>query len=604
MKIRLQVINCFVINFTLIVSSFSFYNPLAFAASDDEIIAKQREDCAKNSAQSWSESLNRCVGKIESKTARNAIEDCAKIDDINQRAECHKKIAEEKTGLSANPDNLPGGSLSKSAVMNGAGSAYAILGIINSLKGDKSSTCASKKIFGITAMAGTLTDIWLKTKAKNQIDDLKNKYQIDVKNNSYDAQSKAFVYLKDEQETVNDIAQREKTRNLLLMLGYGSASVMAIYEMTLGAATSENCYKKEEKGKATTGVETFFDNPQGILVMSSIATIYSGMLYKAADAQIDESVANIKKIDRIMAEFKDSYIYYCPQGRDDLSSPDCYCYLDKGGQNNNRSNSKTCQDLWAKNNYKITAIAGNYEGISKFVDPVGCMTLNGQFDEACKCKKFITSNGTNSCMKASAVEIPSGIAQTMISGTGLNDALQLATNSANGNPNFGNFQNGPMVLKAISANGIKKQMLSKLPGGAISGSGISLVDEKNVGKIAHAIFGEKAIAAAMVNSRSPMDFVGSNSTANPALKEAAQKAGLDFSGSGKGLSNKNRDSKLALNLNLSGDSSVAPQMQTFPDSEKSYNYKNNDISKQNGASLFEIITNRYFQSGLKRLFEN
>jgi len=349
----------------------------------------------------------------------------------------------------------------------------------------------------------------------------------------------------------------------------------------------------------------FLDSPKGILVLSGIATVYSGMLYKAADAQITESEANIKKIDRVLAEFKDSYVYYCPQGREDLKNPDCYCNLADGKQNPDRTNSNTCQELWAKNKYKIKAIAGNYSGTSKFADPVGCMTLTGQFDEACKCKKFINSNGSNSCMKGATVDIPTGIAPAMTGGTGLKDVMQLAANSANGNPNFDSFKNAALALKAISTNGLKKQLLSKLPSSESKALELGLIDEKNVGKIANAIFGEKTIAAAMGNSRSAADLTGSSSSSdNPVLKAAAEKAGLDFSSSGKGLANKKMESKAAFNLNLGSDSSSTPQTQAFPDAEKNYNFKNNDISQKDGASIFEIITNRYFQSGLKRLFEN
>ena len=38
--------------------------------------------------------------------------------------------------------------------------------------------------------------------------------------------------------------------------------------------------------------------------------------------------------------------------------------------------------------------------------------------------------------------------------------------------------------------------------------------------------------------------------------------------------------------------------------EKEYKLKNSDVSTDKSASIFEIISNRYIQSGLKRLFED
>lgn len=251
-------LNYLIICISLLVTSHS---SIAIAQTDTSLDA-QREACGKNSAAEWSSSMNKCVGKVEDRKTRHEVEDCSLLTDIEQRKECHKKIAEKKTGLNADPDSLPKGTTGKSAVMNGAASAYAILGIINSMgSGNNKSMCTSKKIFAVTAIAGTLSDIWLKIQAKKKLNSLKDKYQLDVKNNAYDAQSKAFQYLKDEQATVKDIAGQEKKRNMLLMLGYGAASLMAIYEMTPYGANSD-CLKKEAKEEAKKEEPKVDDKPK------------------------------------------------------------------------------------------------------------------------------------------------------------------------------------------------------------------------------------------------------------------------------------------------------------------------------------------------------
>jgi hypothetical protein len=224
---------------------------------DPSSVEAQKAECAKNTASEWSASLNRCVGKADAIAARHAVEDCSQFTDVEQIKSCHTKIAEQKTGLSSDINSLPTGTANISLVMNGITTAYTVLGMINSVgSGNKKSSCTSKKIFGVTAVAGVATDIWLKMSAKKKMDELKNKYLIDVKNNAYDAQSKAFEYLKTQQQTVKDIASMEKKRNMLLMLGYGAASVMALYEMTMGQ--NPECYKKETDAKsaATTSTDT------------------------------------------------------------------------------------------------------------------------------------------------------------------------------------------------------------------------------------------------------------------------------------------------------------------------------------------------------------
>lgn len=359
------------------------------------------------------------------------------------------------------------------------------------------------------------------------------------------------------------------------------------------------------------GIGDYFNSPEGVLVISGIGAVYSGMLYKAAAEQETEADQNIKKIDRVLAEFKDSFVAFCPNGREDLSQPDCYCYLSTGGKNPNRTKSQICQDLWTKNSYKLSAVAGDYGGLSKFVDPVGCLTVTGQFDENCKCKKFLDKSGNNACQKGVSITLPAGFGTTFATNTAIKDIVQLSANAGNGNPLLGNFNTGALASKAIATQKLKEALLTKmaadLPANALKYTNIN---SSNVDSFAKGIFGEKAIAAAAAaaGSKSAMDITASSAPEGKmamALKAAATKVGLDFSGSGKGLANKKVDNKeaFAFNFNPGAEAQAqAGQLQDFPEPPKAYKIKG-DISKQSGASLFEIISNRYIQSGLKRLFE-
>jgi hypothetical protein len=238
MKTKIKALNL------LILSFLHFTNGIALAASEEKDVENQRLECSKNKSQEWSAQKNRCVSKLEDQLTRKEVEACAKLTDVTQQADCYKKIAEKKTNLDSNVDNLDKGNVNKSLIMNGIGAAYGMLGMINGIgQGKKSSSCTSKKIFGITALAGVVTDLMMKNETKKKLDELKTKYQISVKNSAFENQSKAFEFLKEEQMTVKDIASKEKKRNMLLMLGYGAASVMAIYEMT--TANNPGCYSKE-----------------------------------------------------------------------------------------------------------------------------------------------------------------------------------------------------------------------------------------------------------------------------------------------------------------------------------------------------------------------
>lgn len=378
-----------------------------------------------------------------------------------------------------------------------------------------------------------------------------------------------------------------------------------------GAATGAVQNAAISKTAEVTGLKdkigNFFDTPAGILVVSGIGTVYSGILYNAAAKQEEESKDNVKKIDKLIASYKDSWIAYCPNGRENLAEPDCYCYLDSGAQNPDRTKSQICIDLWAKNSYKLSAVAGDYKGISKFVDPVGCLTIAGQFDESCKCKKFLDSKGNNACQKGTSISIPNSMVGALMSNSGLKEVMNFSANTANGNPRLDTFSNGILGSKAIATNQLLNRMITQAAGNSAGGKA-EYANEKNVGSLAKSLFGEKNIAAAVASSQPVLGSVTSapvNPKAAELLKATAAKAGLAFTGSGRGLSNKKGETKEAFAFNLNGDSAAANgagQLQDFPAVEKTYKIKG-DISKDKGASIFDIISNRYIQSGLKRLFE-
>lgn len=355
-------------------------------------------------------------------------------------------------------------------------------------------------------------------------------------------------------------------------------------------------------------LQNFFDSPMGILTISGIATVYSGILYKGAAKQEEESTANVKKIDTMIASFKDSYSGYCPNGRDTMAEPSCYCYTDAGKKNSTRTNSQTCIDLWAKTTYKLSGDATNY-GIGTATEAVGCVNLAGDFDETCKCKKFVDAKGVNACKKEASITLASDTFSTgFATSTGVSDILKYTANSTNGNPRFDLLGTGNLTANALRAKQVTNKLLNNLQA-KDKNTQYPKIDETNAGKYAAALIGQNNIDNGMKGSSAAMNVASSRSD-NPAveniLKAAQAKAGLEISG-GKGLDAKKGAKKNNMNLNFndSGSVSAGQVIQGFPETpEKTYKYKNSDISTNESASIFEIISNRYVQSGLKRLFED
>ena len=359
----------------------------------------------------------------------------------------------------------------------------------------------------------------------------------------------------------------------------------------------------------TSKVGEFFSSSAGVATMSGLSAVMSGILYKGAEKQEQEAEENVKKIERIIAEFNDSFIFFCPKGRDDLTDANCYCYNDDGKKNPNRTKSQICQTLWSKNSYKLLSKADSYAGGNGRSEAAGCMTRSGQFDERCNCRKFVDSRGNNSCFKASTITLPNNeFGTSMMSKTGLQDAMKLATNSANGNPNFGGMNSGMLAMKAIDTNVLHNNMASKLMTNGAAKEGFSKIDESNVLQLAKGAIGEKAFKHALNAYKPSTSLLASNATVDSGLKakiaEANKKlAGAAISG-GNGLQGRGETKKdVSVSVSVDG-AGGASQIQNLGDGADQKTYKiKNDINKDKGASLFEIISNRYINSGLRRLFD-
>lgn len=382
-------------------------------------------------------------------------------------------------------------------------------------------------------------------------------------------------------------------------------TIIIIFVITLLNLAPINAVRAAEPG-ILEQISKYTGSSLGVLILSTIGAIYSVVLYNAAEEQEKEANANIQKLDALIKVYQDSFANLCPNGRDRLEEPKCFCYLESGAKNTTRNNSQTCQALWAKNDYKVLASAGDYKG--KPIDPVGCVNLNGQFDEKCTCKKFVNAKGDNSCMKTTGLTIPTELGSGFATGSGLNQVAAFSNNAANGNHHLNNLRTGAFNKNAIDAKKFQQAMLNKLaPHLPPNAANILKANEKNVNRLAASVIGEKGMREAFNGTPSAVSIASGRNVDNATstlLDQAATKAGLTELTGGKGINSKKANGKDNLKFNFMNDAdgTNTSQVQNFP--EKKYDFKENDINKNPDTSIFEIISNRYINSGLRRLFDN
>jgi hypothetical protein len=368
-----------------------------------------------------------------------------------------------------------------------------------------------------------------------------------------------------------------------------------------GAAMAANAVAPDMMKK----VGEYMSSPPGVMILATIGTANAGILYSAASDQEAESKANAAKVEAIMKTFQNSWVDKCPNGRDKLEEPDCYCFLEDGSKNTNRTNSQICTQLWAARDNKLTVAATDYTNKTGISNPSGCVAVNGQFDQNCQCKKLIDPSGNNACMKTVGTSLgntnPLGMGYIGNSGVGL--VASNLDSMTNGNSNLGAlsanglaraFMNQGNMNNQLYDNALKDPAKKGLPiftdNAAVDKAQLGLFSPANIAKVASALGG------------SALSGMGGGPTGAlaGAVKTAAKSSGLTLSG-GFGLGNK-KSASPDLGLNFGGPTTSGGTTQSFMD--KNFEYKQNDISKKPDTSIFDIISNRYIESGLRRLFDD
>ncbi len=358
----------------------------------------------------------------------------------------------------------------------------------------------------------------------------------------------------------------------------------------------------------TDKIGKFLSSPPGIMIVAGIGGLNSAILYKAAGDQEKENEENIKKIDKLLSVYKDSWTNKCPNGREKLEEPKCYCYLESGKQNTDRSNSQICKDLWAKNKYFLDSTATDYAALTLNADPAGCMTLTGQFDEKCNCKKMVNSKGTNACMKSVAINIgDNALGSAYLKSSGFDKVMQNAASTLSGNANIGNLSDKALSLAIAKQGDLNNGLFEKLNANPAKNMFPKIDSNMDLLKLQGAVFSKNDLQKlGSAFGGSALASIGSGLTGEKAkaIQDVKSKLGLELAGSGKGLDAKKATKKPGIDLSFSdsGSAGGGQVLGNFP--EKNYNYKNSDIVTDDGANLFEIISNRYIQSGLRRLFDD
>lgn len=231
--------------------------------SDVHDVPQTREDCAKNSATQWDANRNMCVFKQQTVDIREDFQKCQEFEGTEDHAECVQslrdvaiakekcKTIDDKEASKKCTEDLKEGfdrSFKEDAMMaaNSAAMVHGIYAAIYSTSKTAGKSCTSSKILMGAGIGSFVSDLYLRKKAKDLSKDLIEKYK---EESTYDAQKSAFKYMIEHQKNIKDLAQKHEKAYLLQSIGYTTAAVVALLEVTMPTSFPP-CYSESaEKAK-------------------------------------------------------------------------------------------------------------------------------------------------------------------------------------------------------------------------------------------------------------------------------------------------------------------------------------------------------------------
>lgn len=630
----------------------------------------QQKSCDSRAGKKWDCNLNRCLNTEDAVKTRTAYLACDKLTSSSEKKACYDKLAAESAAREGAQlglgDTLPDGVMDRSIDGSIAANEALVLGALMLAfvgQGSTFSNCTSAKIFGGGAILALINEIKMYQDMKKTTGELQKKYE-ETASNSYNAQIKAFEYLREGQSLVKSLAEDKVKHHQMIAMTYGIASVWGFIEgstsygtkVCSGTTTLSNPNKLTELythfenslsliiaqaqaadqsassavGKMTKNQEQylqllgiggvtgavlghynivpFLKTPYGV---ASIAATGAGLnlkLSKSYDQLIERTNSNIKKLDDIIAAFKNSMSQLCPNGRESLSDPRCYCTRADGTRNSDRSNSQTCQAYWAQLDRSFF-VAADYYGRLKEGGKRGCVFINGQYDSSCQCKGMVDANTKqNACMKVALSGINFG---SMGTAMGMQGAMDNLNSAFSGNLGLGGINLAALSGSNARGTKIADELRSKVNADLIKQGKTPLPSSE---KLMDQLLNNAAIkelakagaASTLDPSSALLTYAPASDGAKEALKEALAKSSFIEEG-GKGLKNAKSSKPNDPSFNFQGGAvaGTAANQLSFDDGvmNKNYDYKDNDINSNEDTPIWNIISARYLHSGLRRLFE-
>jgi hypothetical protein len=330
-------------------------------------------------------------------------------------------------------------------------------------------------------------------------------------------------------------------------------------------------------------------SPPGRIIVGSVLGVWAGIMTVYNLFKMNDANKRAEILEQIGDDFvaASGGIFTCQEtDRNNPVKPECYCFTAEGPRNTNRINSQVCQAYFG---VSPDLIASNYQSSSS---SAGCIDANKQPDPKCTCK-----NSSKKCMSVSPKNVGNlDLGSFKMLGNSMKQVNQLA----NGSLDSAKVSSSSLANQAARIRKRNEQILKnpKL---------------KNLSK--KVALGEKKLEKILTNAASKLPpprnearSIPSNPKAAIAalekdLKEAKEQfkelqvaPGVNPGGSGGG------EKEPGLDFGLSAEDLEAQKGDLAKAMNQKLDYGQNDISASDG-NIFQVLSNRYMRSGMRRLFD-
>ncbi|ATH07893.1 hypothetical protein BIY24_08005 [Halobacteriovorax marinus] len=621
---------------------------LSFA---DEFDTK-REACRKDSSKTWDDNLNRCMTTKRSKKGLEEYRNCTLYEKKEDRDRCMFNLVKKVSG-DAELEDTNWDSLLIDTISTGIS-----ISNLNFVGEGEMSPCLSLKMGATCGGLAILKTLYIMYEAKKETkDNLKEFEDKAADKENYDAQVLAYDSQIKQLKSLSKFYDKKQKLNKLIAACYTATAAYAAYEAVgasipscvTGAGQADQADQANQANQADQAADTqdpvqesssdtadtaaapekvyeqtqlqtlvskipalgayvkkfggsmmeFLATPAGV---ATLALTNAGWnLIKANKLQEQGEKADLlaKRSEVARDQFVTSMEKYCPNGHEDKNNLMCYCY-ENGEKKANRTNSDSCKALWAKNERNLFAASSDKTRKSgSDTTKVGCLTLNGKFDPSCQCRKFKDTQGNNACKKTnfSTVQL-AGLGQVM-------DVKQLETdlnNISSGLTSATGFDMTPEQTQALGGK-VRDQILRQIPfedkKGVRPGTpeDLAAVQKNLLSGITRQLAANPVSADNFDRELNKIQEEMSEKFSEKSAQSEVKK--LKLTG-GKGAAKKN-NKKQNFALNLGGSSSNVEQYPEYMN--KKYKTKNADVVTNKDVSIFQVLSNRYYKSGFKRLFD-